>query len=49
MHSLSYQLYSSRNWDAEDTFAMLAEAGLKEVEGFGPFVETPEATRAVLG
>lgn len=48
MHSLSYQLYSSRNWDVEETFAMLAKAGVREVEGFGPFVEDPEATRELL-
>ncbi len=48
MYALSYQLYSSRNWDAEETFAMLAAAGIREVEGFGPFVEDPTTTRALL-
>ncbi len=48
MHAISYQLYSSRHWPAEETFAMLAGAGLHEVEGFGPFIEDPRATRALL-
>ena len=48
MHALSYQLYSSRSWDADETFAMLANAGVREVEGFGPFVEDASRTRALL-
>jgi sugar phosphate isomerase/epimerase len=48
MPTISYQLYSSRNWDADETFAMLAEAGYKEVEGVGPHYEDTAATKARL-
>ncbi len=48
MPSISYQLYSSRNWDVDETFAMLAELGVKEVEGFGPYFQDPDRTRALL-
>ena len=48
MHTISYQLYSSRNWDADETFAMLAEVGYKEVEGVGPHYEDTAATKARL-
>lgn len=48
MHSISYQLYSSRNWEPEETFAELWQLGIREVEGFGPYFEDPEATRALL-
>jgi sugar phosphate isomerase/epimerase len=48
MPAISYQLYSSRNWDADETFAMLAEAGFKEVEGVGPHYEDLSKTRARL-
>ena len=48
MAAISYQLYSSRNWDVAETFAMLADLGVKEVEGFGPYFEDPAATRALL-
>ena len=43
MPTISYQLYSSRNWDVEETFAMLSELGVKEVEGFGPYFEERNA------
>ncbi len=48
MPSISYQLYSSREWDAEETFAMLANLGFREVEGFGPFLEDPARTKSML-
>jgi sugar phosphate isomerase/epimerase len=48
MPAISYQLYSSRNWDADETFAMLAEAGFKEVEGVGPHYEDLAKTKQLL-
>ena len=48
MPTISYQLYSSRNWDIEDTFAMIAEAGFKEVEGVGPQYEDLAKTKSLL-
>lgn len=48
MASISYQLYSSRNWEADETFAMLAEAGYREVEGVGPHYEDLATTKARL-
>ncbi|PSL17475.1 sugar phosphate isomerase/epimerase family protein [Shimia abyssi] len=48
MPAISYQLYSSRNWDVEETFKMLAELNVKEVEGFGPYLDDPERTRTLL-
>lgn len=48
MPSISYQLYSSRNWEVEETFKMLAELGIKEVEGVGPYYEDLAKTKALL-
>ncbi len=48
MPSISYQLYSSRDWAVEETFAMLADLGITEVEGHGPYFEDPEKTKALL-
>lgn len=48
MPSISYQLYSSRNWDDDETFAMLSELGIREVEGFGRHLDDPAKTRALL-
>jgi len=48
MPTISYQLYSSRNWDAAETFAMLAEVGYKEVEGVGPHYNDLKKTKALL-
>lgn len=48
MPTISYQLYSSRNWDVEETFAMLSELGVKEVEGFGPYFEDTSKTKSLL-
>jgi sugar phosphate isomerase/epimerase len=45
----SYQLYSSRNHPpVEQTLAMLAELGYKEVEGFGGVYGAPESLRKAL-
>lgn len=48
MPAISYQLYSSRNWDVEETFAMLADLGINEVEGFGPYFDDIEKTKSLL-
>jgi len=48
MPTISYQLYSSRHWTAEETFKMLAEAGYQEVEGVGPHYEDLAKTKALL-
>lgn len=48
MPSISYQLYSSRNWSADETFAMLENAGFKEVEGVGAHYEDLSETKALL-
>jgi sugar phosphate isomerase/epimerase len=49
MNRLSYQLYSSRNGKlAGETLRMLAAAGYRDVEGYGPFFENPQATSAML-
>ena len=42
MTTISYQLYCSRNFPpVEDTLAMLADVGFKEVEGFGGLYDDP--------
>ena len=48
MPSLSYQLYSSRNWPSDEAFALLYELGVSEVEGFGPYIAEPDKTRILL-
>ena len=48
MTQLSYQLFSSRNYDFAETIAMLAGVGFKNVEGFGAQYEDTAATKAVL-
>lgn len=48
MPSISYQLYSSRNWDVDETFAMLSGLGVREVEGFGPYFQDVRKTRSLL-
>ncbi len=48
MPSISYQLYSSRDWDSAETLSMLAELGISEVEGFGPYFENSSETAAML-
>lgn len=48
MPSISYQLYSSRNWPGVETLDMLERLGIEEVEGFGPWLDDPAATRALL-
>lgn len=49
MPVLSYQLYSSRDGGSPaETLSMLKVAGYDAVEGFGPWFEDPEASRALL-
>ena len=48
MPTISYQLYTSRNWPLTDTLDMLERVGFEAVEGFGPLFEDPAATRALL-
>lgn len=48
MPSISYQLYSSRNWPLVETLDMLESLGIEEVEGFGPLYDDPAATKALL-
>ena len=46
---ISYQLFSSRNGgDWAQTFAMLAEAGITKVEGFGGLYDDPADLRRML-
>lgn len=48
MTSFSYQLYSSRNFPPlSTTLRMLAEAGYREVEGFGGLFADPAAVEAL--
>lgn len=48
MASLSYQLFSSRNYDLHEILGLLQSLGIKEVEGFGPFYDDPAYTKATL-
>ncbi len=49
MTDFSYQLYSSRNFGPVDqTISLLAEAGYKQVEGFGGIYGDPAALRDQL-
>lgn len=48
MASVSYQLYSSRKFDLDDTLAMVARLGITEVEGYAPLYEDTDATRRRL-
>jgi sugar phosphate isomerase/epimerase len=48
MPTISYQLFSSRDHDLDETFAMLADLGIENVEGFAAHLEDPQATRALL-
>lgn len=48
MPTISYQLFTSRNWPISETFDMLERVGFEAVEGFGPLFEDPAATRALL-
>lgn len=48
MPAISYQLFSSRNHDLDETLAMLAGLGIENVEGFAAQFENPEATKALL-
>ncbi len=46
--TLSYQLYSSRNWPLADTLRLLSEIGYAEVEGYGGVYEDVAGTKALL-
>lgn len=49
MSSISFQLYSARNFPPLDnTFALLARLGYRNVEGFGGLFSDPAALRAQL-
>jgi len=48
MASLSYQLYSSRNFDMDEILSTLEKHGVREVEGYGPLFENPQATQEKL-
>ena len=49
MTEFSYQLYSSRKFGPLNrTISMLADAGYKQVEGFGGIYDDPEALRGQL-
>lgn len=48
MPTISYQIYSSRNWPLTETLDMLQKVGFEAIEGFGPLFEDPAATRALL-
>lgn len=49
MSTLSFQLYSARNFPPlEETFALLARVGYRNVEGFGGLFADPQALRAQL-
>lgn len=48
MVPISYQLYSSRNFDEDETLAMLSRLNIGSVEGYGPWLQDVEATRRRL-
>lgn len=49
MSTISFQLYSARNFPPlDDTFALLARLGYRNVEGFGGLFADPAALRAQL-
>lgn len=48
MKPIAYQLYSSRNFDLDETISMLAHLGIAEVEGYGPLYENTATTRTLL-
>lgn len=39
MSTISYQLYSSRDWPQDETITMLGQLGFDAVEGFGPYLD----------
>jgi len=49
MPDISYQLYGSRNWALDETFSMLAQAGYKEVEGYGGIYSNVDALERAMG
>ncbi len=48
MKPIAYQLYSSRNFDLDETLSLLARLGIAEVEGYAPLYQNIEATRTRL-
>ncbi|MGQ7847121.1 sugar phosphate isomerase/epimerase family protein [Granulosicoccus sp. 3-233] len=48
MIPVSYQMYSSRHFDLDDTLAMLARLGISAIEGHAPLYEDLQATRRRL-
>lgn len=48
MVQISYQLYSSRDFDLDETLIMLARLGISAVEGYAPLYEDLDATRTRL-
>lgn len=48
MKSLSVQLFSTREFDLEETFKLLQAANVKEVEGFDPLYADPAALKAMM-
>ncbi len=46
--TLSYQLYSSRNWPLADTLKMLSDIGYTEVEAYGGLLEDVEGLKAAV-
>jgi len=48
MTNISYQTYSSRNFPVDGTLKLLADVGIKEVEGFGPYYDDAAKSKAQL-
>ena len=48
MVPISYQLYSSRNFDLDETLRMLSRHGIHEVEGYAPLYQNLDASKQRL-
>lgn len=48
MASISYQLYSSRNFDLDDTLAMVSRLGITQLEGYAALYADTDATHDKL-
>ena len=48
MATISYQLYSSRNFDLDSTLEMVSRLGIAGVEGYAPLYADTDATRTRL-
>ena len=48
MASISYQLYSSRKFDLDDTLAMVSNLGITQLEGYAALYADTDATRDKL-